>query len=408
MAEGSRRGPNLRDIESLRIERPDATNPRERRSVVFLALGLAGVLILAGAGYAIYARTLGRPPVVQTAIVMIKPANQPGVLLTGSGYVVTQHKYIVVGTKILGQIVEEPIEEGQHVHRGDLLARIDDRDYQAQLRQAIADRDLAVADVKLKAVQAIRARELYRNQAESADQRDVAENAVAVARASLERAQAAIDYARFNVGQCVITSPIDGIVLQKYRELGDTINYGGDIQAGGGTTDIVQLADTTDMRTEVDINETDIAKVTMGEPAAVIPDAYPDRSFAAAVAKIYPAADRQKGTVKVEVKLTQPDLRIVKPEMSAKVTFLAANQAQGQGTKTPALVIVPKKAIVNDGSASAVWVVRDGTARRVQIVTGRELQDGVEVARGLEGGEQIIVDPSPNLQDGSRVTIGGA
>ncbi len=50
-------------------------------------------------------------------------------IVTGSGYVVTQHKYIVIGTKILGQIVEEPIEEGQHVRSGDLLARIDDRDY---------------------------------------------------------------------------------------------------------------------------------------------------------------------------------------------------------------------------------------------------------------------------------------
>ena len=52
----------------------------------------------------------------------------------------------------------------------------------------------------------------------------------------------------------MIRSPIEGVVLQKYRELGDTINYGGEIQAGGGSTDIVQLADTTDMRTEVDIN----------------------------------------------------------------------------------------------------------------------------------------------------------
>jgi multidrug resistance efflux pump len=77
----------------------------------------------------------------------------------------------------------------------------------------------------------------------------------------------------------VITSPIDGIVLNKFRELGDTINYGGNLQAGGGATDIVQLADTTDMRTEVDINEADIAKVAMGQSAAVIPDAYRDKIF---------------------------------------------------------------------------------------------------------------------------------
>jgi multidrug resistance efflux pump len=96
-------------------------------------------------------------------------------------------------------------------------------------------------------------------------------------------------------------SPIDGVVLQKYRELGDTINYGGQVQAGGGATDIAQLADTGDMRAEVDINESDIAKVSLGMPAVVVPDAYPQSHFDAKLVKIYPEADRQKATVKVEV-----------------------------------------------------------------------------------------------------------
>jgi RND family efflux transporter MFP subunit len=344
----------------------------------------------------------------------VKASGQPGVLLTGSGYVVTQHKYIVIGTKILGQIVEEPIEEGQHVQRGELLARIDDRDYQAQLRQAIADSELAAANVKLKAAQAARTRELFRNQAVSRDQLDIAENALAVAQAELKRTQGTIDYARFNVSQCVINSPIDGIVLNKYRELGDTINYGGNIQAGGGATDIVQLADTTDMRAEVDINESDIAKVTMGQAAEVVPDAYPDKSFPAFVAKIYPEADRQKGTVKVEVKLRDPDLRIIKPEMGAKVTFMAVDASPpvqsggdgGTGQQAPALVIIPKKAIIMDGSASAVWVVRDGIANRVAITTGRELQDGVEVRSGLDGGELVVIDPPAEIKAGSPVTTG--
>jgi RND family efflux transporter MFP subunit len=401
MSEGSARGPNIRDIESLRIERP--ASPPQKRRFAPVAIALVIALVIAAGGYAIYARTLGRPLSVQTAIVSVKSGSQRGVLLTGSGYVVTQHKYIVIGTKILGQIVEEPIEEGQHVRNGDLLARIDDRDYQAQLHQAIADRDLAAANVKLKEAQAARSRELFRNQAVSRDQLDIAENALAVAQAELRRASGAIDYARFNVGQCVITSPIDGIVLQKYRELGDTINYGGNIQAGGGSTDIVQLADTTDMRAEVDINETDIAKVMIGQPVAVIPDAYPDKSFAAFVAKIYPEADRQKGTVKVEVKLRDPDLRIIKPEMSAKVTFMA-----GEGHSSVArLVIVPKKAIITEGAASVVWVVRDGAAYRMAIAAGREFQDGVEVRSGLDGGEMVIVEPPSDLKGGSRVATTG-
>jgi len=391
-----------RDIGSLRIER-NAPSPRKSRVIPFLvALSTLGVLGVAG--YVVYAHTLGAPIAVQTAIVSANSGDQPRILLTGSGYVVTQHKYIVIGTKILGQIVAEPIEEGQHVHRGDLLARIDDRDYEAQLRQAIADRDLAVANVKLKRAQALRLRDLYQNQVASADQLDVAENALAVAQADLSRAEGEIAYARFNVGQCVITSPIDGIVLQKYRELGDTINYGGDIQAGGGTTDIVQLADTTDMRAEVDINESDIAKVSMGQPATVAPDAYPDRPFDAKVAKIYPAADRQKGTVKVEVKLLAPDLQIVKPEMSAKVTFLASAIHAGNGP----VVTIPKKALVTDGNQDAVWIVRDGVAYRTPITAGRELQDVLEVQHGLDGGEMVVIDPPANLKQASRVTTAGS
>jgi RND family efflux transporter MFP subunit len=397
MAEGPVRGPNVRDIESLQIDRP--TQHRPQRRLLPGVIAIVAIATLAAPAYILYSHTLGRPPEVRTAVVSVSVGGQPAVLLTGLGYVITLHKYITVGTKILGQIVEEPIEEGQHVNKGDVLARIDDRDYQAQLREAIADRDLAAANVKLKAAQAARFRELARNDVVSKDQLDVADNALTVAQADRERADAAIAYARFNVGQCVITSPIDGIVLQKYRELGDTINYGGEIQAGGGATDIAQLADTGDMRVEVDINESDIAKVAMGQPAAVIPDAYPDKSFAAFVAKIYPEADRQKGTVKVEVKIRAPDLAIIKPEMSAKVTFLAGDQS----AQTAPLIIVPKKAIVTTGSANSVWVVRDGTAYRVAITTGRELQDGVEVRSGLNGGELVIVEPPPDLKRGSRV-----
>jgi hypothetical protein len=116
-------------------------------------------------------------------------------------------------------------------------------------------------------------------------------------------------------------------------------------------------------------------------------------------AKIYPEADRQKGTVKIEVKLSDPDLRIVKPEMSAKVIFLAKDIH----TQAAPLVIAPKRAIVTDGPERTVWVVRDGIAHRIAIGTGREFQDGVEVRSGLNGGELVIVEPP----DGSQKRLTG-
>jgi len=393
------KGPNIRELESLRIAR--AANPKKPSRIIPAAITIAILAVVGAAGYVVYQKTLGRPPEVQTAIVSVKQAGQAGTVLTGSGYIITKHKYIVIGTKILGQIVAEPIEEGQRVKVGDLLARIDDRDYQAQLRQAYADRDLAAANIVLKRVRAERLRELYQQGVQSKDSLDDAENQLSVAEAEYNKAVGAIDFAKFAVSQTVITSPINGVVLQKYRELGDTINFGGEIQAGGGATDIAQLADLSDLRCEVDINESDIAKVKMGTPATVILDAYPDDPFPATVVKIYPEADRQKGTVKVEVRVLQPDLKVIKPEMSAKVTFQSITT---QTASVAPMVLVPKKAIVTEGNANSVWVVRGDSIHQTPIVVGREFQDGIEVRQGLSGGEMVIVVPAPTLKESQEVT----
>jgi RND family efflux transporter MFP subunit len=154
------------------------------------------------------------------------------------------------------------------------------------------------------------------------------------------------------------------------------------------------------MRAEVDINESDISRIAMGTPASVIPDSYPDQSYDARLVKIYPAADRQKGTVKVEVHLLKPDLTVIKPELSVKVTFLAAAPRQ----QTSSLVIVPKKAVVGEGQETTVWIVRDDHASKAPVTLGKEFQDGFEVKQGLEGGETVIVVPPTNLKDGQAVT----
>ena len=315
-----------KSLEALRITRPKEKPRRRRAPGALLAIIILVTALGVTTAYEVYTRTVGRPQTVQTILVVSNRGGQPGVMLTGSGYVVTRHKYITIGTKSLGQIVAEPIEEGQHVRVGDLLAQIDDRDYQAQLRQAAAARDLSEANLRLALARAERARQLIRTGVISKDEYDTTISAAEVTQAALKRDTAAVEYANFLVNQCRITSPITGIVLQKYRELGDTINFGGQIQAGGGATDIAQLADTDDMRAEVDINEADLAKVSLGSHASVVPDAYADRRFEASLVKVYPKADRQKGTVKVEVQLNKPDLQIIKPEMSVKVSFLE-NQA---------------------------------------------------------------------------------
>ena len=389
------------ELETLRIVRPQEQPRRKRSRLVSIAILMLLLTVLGAASYVIYAKTIGRSPTVQTMMVVARTDRQSSVLLTGSGYIVTRHKYIIIGTKVLGQIVAEPIEEGQHIKAGDVLARIDDRDYQAQLRQAIAIRDVAKANLHLLQDKADRARHLIKTGAISTDDFETAITAAEVAQAELGRDEAAIDYAKFNVNQCVISSPINGIVLKKYRELGDTINFGGQIQAGGGATDIAQLADTDDMRAEVDINEADIAKVGIGSPVAVALDSYPDKQFDAALVKVYPAADRQKGTVKIEVQIARPDLQIIKPEMSVKVSFL---EIRSPGKLEP-VITVPKSAVRHDEGEAYVWTVREGIVRRVSVVCGLTTETGIEVRQGLKDGDSVVITPDVKLVNGGKVSV---
>lgn len=389
----------LGSLDALRITRRPEQERGARKPYGFAVISLAIVLAISAGAYALYRYVVTQPTPVETVVVTSRPTNLPATLLTGSGYVVTRHKYIIVGTKILGQIVEEPIEEGQRMKKGDLLARIDDRDYQAQLRQAIADHDLAAANVDLWRAKAARQRELFAGGIISKDDYETSENALSVAQATMKRDEAAIDYAKFQVSQCLITSPIDGVVLQKYRELGDTINSGGQVQAGGGATDIAQLADTADMRAEVDINESDISKLSLGMPASVVPDAYPDARFDASLVKIYPEADRQKATLKIEVQIRQPNLAIIKPEMSVKANFLEQRTAN----REEPVLVVPAKAVLREGDQSYVWTVRSGEARRVSIVRGREIDGGVEVRQGIKDGDVVVAAPAATLGEGRRV-----
>jgi RND family efflux transporter MFP subunit len=390
------------DLETLRIERPPERPWRKRGRLISIAMLMVLATVLGAAAYVIYAKTIGRPPTVQTMMIVARTDGRSSVLLTGSGYIVTRHKYITIGTKILGQIVDEPIEEGQHIKSGEVLARIDDRDYQAQLRQAIAIRDVAKANLHLLQDKADRARRLIKSGAISTDDFEAAVTGAEVAQAELERDEAAVDYAKFNVNQCVISSPINGIVLKKYRELGDTINFGGQIQAGGGATDIAQLADTDDMRAEVDINEADIAKVGIGSPVVVALDSYPDKQFDAALVKVYPAADRQKGTVKIEAQIARPDLQIIKPEMSAKVSFL---ENQSAATQRPRIT-VPETAVRVEESETYVWTVRKGIVQRVGVVRGQKTEAGIEIKQGLNDGDIVVISPHANLANGRKVSVG--
>ena len=147
---------------------------------------------------------------------------------------------------------------------------------------------------------------------------------------TLESANAAIYFAKTSSSaSAIITSPINGIVLKKYHEIGDNINYGGQTQAGAGVFDIAQLADTEDMRAEVDINESDIANRDghAGQrDSRLLSRSVLRRAGGEDLSRRRsPERHRQnRGDI------LKPDLTIIKPELSVKVTFSARRPRRGR------------------------------------------------------------------------------
>ena len=214
-------------------------------------------------------------------------------------------------------------------------------------------------------------------------------------RAQIGQLDAELDQATVNLDYTTLRAPADGVVLAKLKEVGEIAVPGG--FAGSG--DLIRMANLTDMRAEVDVNEADLARVKIGQPAQVTPDAYPDVKYDASVVKLYPQVDRQKGTLKVEVHILAPDGKLL-PDMSARVTFLQPPEA----VKTDeAVVLIPAAALHRTTAGdTAVWIVRDGKVASRVVEPRGDVGDQVRIGSGLEGGETVVVGDVA-LREGQRV-----
>lgn len=398
----SERDERLRaDLQSLRIERtpPAAQAKRARRrggsrglrvaaAVAALLLIALGVRLVRGSAVA-----------VETAEATAVAAStlEPAPVLSGSGYVVTGDRYVSIGVRVAGRIDRYFIEEGQSVKKGDALVQLDDRDYRAAVGRVEASLALARANTELADAELRRGRALRKSGVISDQEIDVLDNKAQVAHAAIAQLEAELDAARVNLEYTTLRAPTDGVVLAKLKEVGEIAVPGG--FAGSG--DLVRIANLSDMRAEVDVNEADLERVHMGGAARITPDAYPDRHYAARVVKLYPQVDRQKGTLKVEVKILEPDDKLL-PDMSTRVTFLAEPAAAGSADMQQA-VLVPARALQRDNDGSFVWIVADGRVRRAKVETSGEVGDRVRVVSGLSGGERLVVG-EVTLKEGQRVT----
>jgi RND family efflux transporter MFP subunit len=401
--EPERRGAR-EDLAALRIDRGAAAERRRPRWAAPVITGAIVAVFVAGLALA-YRLTLGR--VVSVRVVYAKVTGVGGgpapaaEVLTGSGYVVTGERYISLGVRVPSRIDRYLVEEGQRVSAGQELVQLDARSYEAALREAQAELVRARADVTLQRRELVRARELRQRNVLSQQDLDVAENKLQVAQAQVAQLEAQVASRKVDLEDTVIRAPTDGVILEKLKEVGEIAVPGG--FAGSG--DLIRMANLDDMRAEVDVNETDLSRVSLGQPAVVVPDAYPDHRYDARVVKMYPQINRQKGTLKVEVKIQAPDA-LLKPDMSVRITFLAAAKPAGNAGSSQPVVLAPRAAIRSEGGTSFVWVVTEGRLHRQAVeVAGSSGSDGVVVSKGIAGGEALVVGDAAGLREGGRVAI---
>jgi RND family efflux transporter MFP subunit len=403
------------DLSKLRINR-DVPAPTLRRALQRnLALALGALAIVAGA---VIALRRGGPVPVQVAVAA--PVSGSGgsgagtTSVTANGYVVARTR-ASVSAKLAGRISYLTVSEGSTIRRGEVIARLENADYQAQAAQAEAALSTARADLlEARAQRDVLAREAHRlrtmraespqlvaeQEFDAAESRAVqAEARVQAAEARIQAAEANRRFARANLENTVIRAPFSGTVLRKEAEVGEVVapSVGGGLTRGA----VVTMADLTTLEVEVDVNEAYIARVRSAQPAKITLDAYPDTSFRGEVRQVVPTADRQRATVQVKVSIVDRDPRIL-PEMGARVDLLDTTRVT-TGAAGPLRFRVPATAVRELDGQTVVWLVRDGRLESRPIQAGPVSGGFREVRSGLSGGELLLVGGVDNPKAGMRV-----
>lgn len=379
-----------KDLEALRIDRSRKSGSQGNRPL-FLVLGALLLMVLTAATtYYFVAEpaaqaTSDTTPEGDVSAESKSPGStrrtpSPGrEVLVASGYIVPDHR-ISLGSKVMGRVAWMGVDKGDRVKKGELLVKLEDSEYQAQLAQAQAQlqsarsrleefergsrpEEIGRAEAELARAQAeaenarLEHRRLSglvdegiasRQDTENAAARfEMAEAAVDVARRSLElfqqgpreeqvaqaraevsRAQAQVDYHQALLDATEIRAPVSGTVLARIAEVGEmiTTSFAGE---QGAKSSVVSLADLNDLQVELDISQTDFNRISSEQECTMIPEAYPDRKYACEIDEISPEADRQKATIEVKVRILDPD-SFLRPEMSARVIFSEREQADEQ------------------------------------------------------------------------------
>ena len=373
------------DLSALRIRR----EPEKSSGARGWLLGGAVLVVAIGvAAYFLAGRSL-RPQTVEAVTASLLTEGQATTILTATGYVEAERK-ADLSPKITSRITELDVTEGTRVKTGDVIARLDHTDLDAQL----AERRAAWVNAKAELE---RQRSLHGEGLAPKSSLDAAVAAEATTRAAVRYVEALLDYT-------VIRAPFAGVVTAKRAFVGEAVSPFGSSPSGGGSGGaIVTLVEFSTLYVGADVNEANLSKLGPNQPAEITLDAVPDKVYYGYLRQIVPAADRAKATVRVKVSFHEADDKIL-PDLSARVSF-TAEPTQGKSGRTRTLV--PKSAIRSVEGRTGVFRIVEGRARFQPVSTGPESEGQVEVVQGLSGGERLVSTSPRELADGDRVRVEG-
>lgn len=398
------------DLSKLKIEKTKTTvYMGKRKKYLYLVFAIMFIILIG----LLYATGILSPAVqVEVANVTQIYPSQTFTLLNASGYVVAQRK-AAVASKVTGRLVSLSVEEGSRVKAGQVIARLENDDVTAARDQAEANLNAvrhnleqAKAELNDATISFNRNKELIKEGYISQADYDTSEArykkaiaAVAAAESSLKASAAALKNANVAIEYTLIRAPFDAVVLTKNADIGDIVTPIG--AAAEAKAAVVNIADMNSLQVEVDVSESNINQVKVGQPCEIQLDALPDSRFRGAVHMIVPTADRTKATVMVKVRFIEKDDRIL-PEMSAKVAFLL-REVKNEEQK-PRTALNPAAVITLNGK-QFVFFIKENRVIKTPITTGAKFGDMIEVLSGVKAGDRVVLKPLNKMRAGLRIKV---
>lgn len=356
---------------------------------------LIGVVVLAaiGGGVYYYMQKQEAPFEVSYETAKVEKATiGNSITATGTIEAVTS---VDVGTQVSGIIDKIYVDYNTEVKKGQVIAELDRTNLISELNSATSQLESAQSDLKYQKSNYERMKTLYGKGLISADDYESARLTYEQAQSTVAQRQEAVSKAKTNLGYATITSPIDGIVLSKEVEEGQTV-----ASSYSTPTLFTIVKDMTDMRVIANVDEADIGEIKEGQRVTYTVDAYPDETFEGTVTQVRNEATTDNNVVTYEVVISapNPDLKL-KPGLTANVTIYTLEQEGILSVPTKALRFTPTQAtvgakdkIVDCNGTHKVWVKEGRTFKAYSVEVGITNGTRTQILSGVKEGAVVIVD----------------